>query len=324
MTKTELQRTERLGQERINKQGYIMRVIEYDNYANIIVKFQDEYNTKVKTTWNNFNKGSVVNPTVYKLRLGEEKLNHQGYLMKIVEYNSQKNIVVEFQDEYKARVNVRYDHFTVGDIKNPYHPNIYNVGMVGNKCPVTINGAVTKEYRAWREIIRRCFDEKLKEKYPSYQNVTCCSDWLYYEKFYEWLHSQENFDEWLTGKRWEVDKDIILKGNKIYSPETCFLVPHNVNCLFIKSNSSRGEMPIGVVKRERNGKCKYEAHCNNPLTEKLEHLGEYLTPEDAFYLGYKPYKENLIKQVAEIEYSKGTISKKCYDAMMNYEVEITD
>lgn len=319
MTKTELQRTERLGQERINKQGYIMRVVEYNNYADITVEFQDECKTKVKTAWNNFDKGGVINPTPYKLRLGEEKLNHQGCLMKIIEYNSQKDIVVEFQDEHKGKVNTRYDHFLVGNIKNPYYPNIYNVGMVGNKYPLTINGIVVKEYQAWQGIIRRCFDEKLKEKYPTYKDVTCCSDWLYYEKFYEWIHSQSNFDKWSKGDKWEIDKDIILKGNKIYSPETCFLVPHNVNCLFLKSKASRGEMPIGVVKRN-NG---YESHCNNPLTGKIEHIGSSKTIEEAFQL-YKLYKENLIKQVAQTEFDKGNITKKCYDAMMSYQVEIDD
>ena len=162
MTKTELQKIERLRQERINKQGYIMRIVEYNNYANIIVEFQDEYSTRVKTTWQNFDKGSVVNPTPYKLRLGEEKYNHQGCLMKIVEYNSQKDIVVEFQDKYKARINARYDQFSIGNIKNPYYQNIYGVGMVGDKYPVTINGVVVKEYQAWQGIIRRCYDKKQK------------------------------------------------------------------------------------------------------------------------------------------------------------------
>lgn len=37
-------------------------------------------------------------------RLGQEKLNNQGSLMKIVEYNNSSDIVVEFQDDYKARV----------------------------------------------------------------------------------------------------------------------------------------------------------------------------------------------------------------------------
>lgn len=82
----------------------------------------------------------------------------------------------------------------------------------------------------------------------------------------------------------------------------------------------RGNFPIGVVKYNNS----YHASCRNSLDNKCEYIGAYKTPEDAFYLGYKPYKENMIKQVAEKEYRKGNITKKCYEAMMDYEVEITD
>lgn len=64
--------------------------------------------------------------------------------------------------------------------------------------------------------------------------------------------------------------------------------------------------------------------CENPIHNKRRHVGSYLTPEDAFYSGYKPHKEDLIKQVAQIEHDKGNITKKCYEAMMNYQVEIED
>ena len=66
------------------------------------------------------------------------------------------------------------------------------------------------------------------------------------------------------------------------------------------------------------------SNCRNPFIDKTEELGSYSTPERAFYLGYKPYKEDIIKQVAEIEFNKDNITKKCYEAMMKYEVEITD
>jgi hypothetical protein len=61
----------------------------------------------------------------------------------------------------------------------------------------------------------------------------------------------------------------------------------------------------------------------NPLSNSREYIGTYPTPEKAFY-AYKQYKEKLIKQVAQIEFDNGNITKECYEAMMNYEVEITD
>lgn len=253
-------------------------------------------------------------------KTGEEYYNNKGCLMRIVEDNGYFDITVEFQDEYKAKVHTSYNHILSGEVKNPYYHSVYGVGITGNKYPTKIDGKRTKECVAWYAMIRRCFDEKIKDKNPTYKDVTCCDEWLLYDNFYEWLHSQENFNKWYDNDGWNVDKDILVKGNKIYSPETCCLVPHNVNTLFVKNNKDRGGCPIRVYFYKKSN--KFRAQISNK--NQLNGLGYYLTLEDAFYLGYKPYKENLIKQVAQEEYAKGNITKHCYDAMMNYEVEITD
>lgn len=251
------------------------------------------------------------------LRLGEERLNNQGYLMRIVKYNKAIDIVVEFQDEHKARVHTNYACFAKGAVKNPYHTLVYGIAIRGDKYPASVDGNQTKEYSAWFQMIRRCFAKRVNQ--PTYNDVVCCNEWLYYENFYEWLHKQENFDKWLNNDGWHLDKDIIIKGNKIYSPETCCLVPQNVNCLFTKHDAARGSYPIGVIKAA-NG---FVARCMNPFIKKFIHLGTYETPEKAF-LAYKLYKENIIKQVAKEEYMIGNIVKQCYESMLNYKVEITD
>lgn len=311
----------RLGQTRINNQGCLMKVIKYKSTTDMEVEFQDEYKTVVKTEWRNFDNGSTKNP---KYRFGIEKYNNKKYLMKCVEYINYSNILVEFQDEYHAKVHTSWENFENGTVRNPYEPSVFNVGIIGNKYSSIINKKITKEYNTWHAMLSRCYDEKTKEKNPTYKDVTCCDEWLLYENFYEWLHSQENFDKWYNNNKWALDKDILIKGNKIYSPNTCCLVPIYINSLFTKNNAVRGNLPIGVSKNEKrhgysamtiygreNNKTKTTGYC-------------YPTPEDAFYLGYKPSKENCIKQVAQEEYNKGNITKKCYEAMMKYEVEITD
>lgn len=252
-------------------------------------------------------------------RLYEEKISNQGCLMKIVECGDRTNITVEFQDEHKARVHTQYTNFQKGSVKNPYYPSICGVGIIGEKYPVSTNCITAKEYDAWRRMIVRCFNEWYKENRPAYKFVTVCDEWLNYENFYEWIHSQENFEQWYNGKRWAIDKDILHKGNKVYSPENCCLIPQNVNCLFLKRESERGKYPIGVQYTEKG----FSAKCRNPFLNKAVELGYYSTPEKAFE-AYKKYKENIIKQVAQEEYNKGNITKQCYDAMMKYEVEITD
>lgn len=253
-------------------------------------------------------------------RLGQEKLNNQGSLMKIIEYTNSTNIIVQFQDKFGTKIKSTWKEFSTGSIKNPYYPDVFGVGMVGNKFLTTLNRKQIKEYITWCNMLRRCYNTKEKERYPKYKNVICCEKWLLYENFYEWLHSQSNFDKWFNGNKWAIDKDILFKGNKIYSPETCCLVPSNVNGLFLKHDATRGCLPIGVS-IHGNG---FQARYHNPITNKETYIGEYNTPEDAFYLGYKPYKENLIKQVAKEEYNKYNITRQCYEAMMNYKVEITD
>lgn len=312
----------RINEKRTNNQGMIMTIIEYNNAKDIFVEFDDRYKTVVHTNYANFSKGKVKNPN-YKLhnnknlkeiRVGQERLNNQGYIMRIIAYNNSDDIIVEFQDKYKALIHTTYKNWYCGKVENPYGANVFGVGITGNKYSTQI-----KEYKTWVNMISRCFSEKEKGKHPTYKDVTCCEEWLFYENFYEWLHSQENFDKWYNGEYWNVDKDILIKGNKIYSPEACCLVPHVINALFIKCNKLRGDLPIGVYKHKN----KFVAKFSDPYTNKSKYIGSYETSEDAFQ-AYKNYKENLIKQMAQEEYRKGNITKKCYDTMMNYQVEITD
>lgn len=254
-----------------------------------------------------------------KERCGEKRINNKGCLMQIIEYNGARDILVEFQDEYEAVVHTSYEKFEKGDVKNPYHPSVCNVGMVGKKYSPSVNGNKTKEYQIWRDMLKRCFDKKEKKKCPTYKDVVCCNEWLLFENFYEWLHSQSNFEKWLNGKYWSIDKDILVKKNKIYSPNTCCLIPQNINKLFEKRDKFRGDLPIGVRKIGD----RYEAQCMNQLLDKHKHIGYFDTPEQAF-IAYKTYKENIIKQIAKIEFDNGNITKECYEAMLNYEVEITD
>lgn len=253
------------------------------------------------------------------MHLNEEKLNQNGCLMKIIEYIDNRHIIVEFQDEYKAKVKTSHGNFKRGIVRNPYYPTVCGVGISGNKYLIVENKRPTREYNAWLRMLNRCFDKNVQEKQPTYKDVSICNEWLLFDNFYEWLHSQPNFSKWNENKRWAVDKDIFIKRNKTYSPDTCCLVPQNVNCLFLKREAERGKYPIGV----RHTNDGYLAVCRNPFLNRAVELGYYSTPEKAFE-AYKIYKEDIIKQVAEVEYKADNITKQCYEAMINYEVEIDD
>lgn len=315
-------RDERLGLTKVNKWGDTMKIIVYNSAQDIVVEFQDEWKEVKNSDYKAFKEGNIVNPHIYKQRIGMTNLNSQGYIMKVIDYIDYNNVIIEFQDDCLEQVKCTWGAFERGTIKNHYAPFVCGVGMVGIKYPATKNGKRTKEYTAWSSMLARCYTKSIingENHYHRYEDVEICDEWLLFENFYEWLHSQENFDKWTLFDKGVVDKDILIKNNKIYSPNTCCLVPQNINMLFAKSNKTRGKCPIGVTYKTRDN--VFEVQCN--VNGKETYLGRRNTPEQAFLL-YKPFKENLIKQVAQEEYDKGNITKQCYEAMMNYEVEITD
>lgn len=115
-----------------------------------------------------------------------------------------------------------------------------------------------------------------------------------------------------------LDKDILVKGNKVYSPENCIIVPDNINTLFIKCDKSRGDFLIGTSLDKVTG--KYRAMCNNGKMKNV-YLSSFDTPQEAFN-AYKTYKEQVIKDIAN-EY-KEKIPQSLYEAMLNYTVSIDD
>lgn len=247
-------------------------------------------------------------------RLGE--INYTKYESKItiIEYINCDDVKVSINDNYVTYTN--YSNFKKGNIKYPYDKSVYGVGYLGEgKYSRTTHELL---YRFWHDMLKRCYDIKIKLKEPTYEGCTVCEEWLNFQNFAEWF--ENNYYE--VDERIELDKDILYKGNKIYNTHSCILVPHRINKLLIKCNKSRGEYPIGVSWNKKLN--KFMATCciikNYKPTNK--NLGYFNTSQDAFYNGYKPFKEQYIKQVAD-DY-KDKIPKELYDALYKYEVEITD
>lgn len=252
-------------------------------------------------------------------RIGEISKNKYGTKMKIIEYTNNKNIIVEFMDEYKCQKKTSYRAFKNGEVSNLYDRTIYNVGYIGKGeyNQYLPNNKVTREYDEWKGMLRRCYDEKFHIKQPTYKDCTVCEEWLNFQNFAKWY--EENYYE-VDGKPTFLDKDILIKGNKVYSPQTCVFAPRRINVLFNKNQAIRGNYPIGVSLFKEN----YCSRCNivnkNNKSERV-FLGYYNTPEEAFQ-SYKEFKEKYIKEIAD-EY-KPYIPRELYKAMYEYEVEIDD
>lgn len=253
-------------------------------------------------------------------RLGEINMSNEGCKMMIIEYKNKNNIIIEFQDEYKAKIHTDYTTFKRGEVKNPFYPSVYGVGYLGEgKYKASENGKKTKAYEVWRNMLKRCYDPYYINKNLTYIDCYVCNEWLNFQIFAEWW---ENNVYNCNNERMELDKDILIKRNKIYSPKTCMIVPHRINILFVKSNARRGEYPIGATYDKNNNKLKVYC-CILENKSKSIYLGSFpLDKPFQAFTTYKKYKENYIKYVAD-EY-KDLIPLKLYEALYRYEVEIND
>lgn len=198
---------------------------------------------------------------------------------------------------------------------------VYGIGSTGEgEYSSRINGEKTIQYEYWLQMLRRCYSEKYLKKRPTYEDKYVCDEWHNFQNFAKWF--DENYYE-VENQTMQLDKDILSKGNKIYSPDNCIFVPDRINSLFIKSNATRGKYPIGVSYYKKTN--KFISTCSIYNEDKMKrvpkHLGYFNTPEEAFYK-YKEFKEGYIKEVAE-EY-KEAIPHKLYKAMCDYLVEIDD
>lgn len=126
-------------------------------------------------------------------------------------------------------------------------------------------------YETWKTMLSRCYSEKMQERCPTYKGCTVCDEWLRFTKFKAWMEQQE----W-EGK--QLDKDLLIVGNKVYSPETCVFVDRVVNAFIVDSKASRGDWPIGVS-LSKSG--KFKSYCCNWTTGKMDYLGLFSCPVKA-------------------------------------------
>lgn len=253
-------------------------------------------------------------------RTGEKNTNNFGSKMIITEYKSSKDINVYFPEYKYTAYNVQYGQFKDGRLSCPFEKRTYSVGYIGvGPHKTKENGKKTKEYEIWNHMLQRCYDEKHYIKQPTYIGCTVCDEWLCFQNFAEWY--KNNYYE-IPGQRMAIDKDILIKGNKVYSPDTCVIVPQCINSLFLKHEATRGEYPIGIYKNSKN---RLVVQCNIYENKKIKrkYLGSFGQDQlsEAFYL-YKTTKEANIKIIAD-EY-KDKIPQELYDAMYNYIVESDD
>lgn len=184
---------------------------------------------------------------------------------------------------------------------------LFGVGFVGEGFyKARYLKKYTTEYETWYAMIRRCYSLMHLERAPSYEGCKVDERWFNFQVFAQWYCEQKMYGQ----KGWELDKDIITKGNKIYSPETCCLLPKKINSMIAIDRVSNGRYPVGVSSSYAN---------KNPFRVKAAgaYVGHYSNLEDAVR-SYKTAKELSVKQAA-LQF-KDDLDVRVFDALMLWAV----
>ena len=190
-----------------------------------------------------------------------------------------------------------------------------NTGFNDRKYSVyNPDGTQRKSYGAWKNMIRRCFDERLQEKYPTYRGCSVSDYFLNFSDFHEWCESQIGYRE----KGFHLDKDILVKGNKVYSKDTCVFIPCGLNQFLVNRINFRGDNPVGVSFQKRNG--LFHSRVNNGFG-KLLHIGYFENKEDAFN-AYKEKKMAIALKL--INYYKDQVDERVLVSLANVSFSIED
>lgn len=252
-----------------------------------------------------------------KLKYEGEKFDTVYGALTITKYNNVKNIAVRF-DVTGYETTTRLCHILSGQVKDKLLPSVVGVGIVGDEV-ISHNGKLAREYVVWKSMLLRCYDKEVKIKQPTYTECETSENFKHLEFFNRWCNAQVGFNSVDDhSKPFVLDKDVLIKGNKLYSEDTCCFVPSEVNVALTKSDKSRGDLPVGVTLNKQGTGYVARVQIGNG---KRQHLGTYATQEEAFYV-YKGAKESYIKKIANKW--KDQIDLRAYEALMRYQVEITD
>ncbi len=233
---------------------------------------------------------------------------------EVIELLQKHNCKVLFKETGTVSVQNKYNT-KKGTIRDVYKRTCHGVGYLGDG---NYRRSATKAGMYWQFMMNRCYDGKYKLDHPTYENCLVCEEWHNFQNFAEWCVAQRGYG--YSG--FNLDKDLLVKGNKIYSPETCSLIPQEINKAITKQTMFKAGLPIGVSTREDlGGKFMARLSTSSSGVRGEVYLGLFDTPDSAF-LAYKKAKEAHVKLLANK--FKGMLADNSYEALMNFEVNIDD
>lgn len=242
-----------------------------------------------------------------KYKVGQIFSTKKGGDAVIYEYRKYDDVTVMFLDDCGAKTKTTITALLSGEVKNLCVKNVCGVGFlgVGRFLSRDLRGK-TKEYQAWENMMYRCYGTHPENTNTSYEDCIVCEEWHNFQNFAEWYVQQSNY-----GEGFALDKDLLKVGNKVYSPESCCLLPQEVNNHIIFKRGKPEGLPKGVAKRGRS----FTATVSYGGISK--HLGTYPNAKNAF-LSYKKAKEDFLQVLAQK--NKCFIREDVFDALCNLEM----
>ena len=225
----------------------------------------------------------------------------------VIKIEGKGRITVVFKENINHDIITDYRTLKAGNILNPYFARYYGIGYLGvGKYRMSKNKQPTPSYSAWRFLMMRLFCEKRLLINPTYRGCTICKSWCNFQVFSDWFYSHESY-----GLGYELDKDLLISGNRHYSPETCVMIPQEINKAL---KTAQVNSVVAGVRKRKNTK-GYQVR----VTEhgKRRHVGEFYTEEEAS-AAYVKAKEEYIHSLAENW--KGKIEERAYQALKSWTV----
>lgn len=164
-------------------------------------------------------------------------------------------------------------------------------GMRGAKCPF---------YAKWEGMLKRCYCTKYHKTHPAYIECRVVDEWLVFSNFKKWMITQD----WQGN---ELDKDILIQNNKLYSPSTCIFVSRTINKIIDEKKSNEKNLKRGVRKDKRTGRYYASCYCYG----KSKFLGSFESETEA----HESYKIAKYKHIAEVALSQ---VEPIRSALLNY------
>lgn len=290
-----------------DKKGNLVTIVKIESSDKITFQWEDGYERTCQQAVLNVGTlmreedSRILNPSI---KIGDSFINAQGSVFIVKDYLSSSNITIEFDKPIKHTVKTNMANIKTGNIHNRYLPTLAGKGVIGDFKVDSSN----KMYKSWSGMLNRVYS---KTDITTYKGCSVADDWLHLSTFSDW------FDKQVVQENWQLDKDLLVEGNKVYSENTCIFLPREINTFLTDRYNFRGEWPVGVTYHERLG--KWEASCT--FDSKRNYLGVFTEPTSAFN-AYKEFKESCAKTLAKRW--EGIIDTRGVEALLNFTVNIDD